>query len=472
MEEEKFREELQQALSKKQEWYNSECLQELLSQYRLMHSCVRNLYECFVKKSLIVPDPYRLDKKISEIIVPDSTPFAESDIANIFGERFSDYETMLDFICTYFRFSTENFTLQNVKKLLDFNRVFEWDDLSMNNAKMNTRALAITVNSAKNGAPSVVQSMINDSVAKCSQAIKVVNKILNELGVFQRELYKGGLRKDLFEHPDFNKEKASESAEAELAEIKRLYTKVTGKKTFYNDLVNEIIEEDHGPDKERKQAAVLEKLAIRNSSKPTEKKRSGPDTKEMLMQAIFSLGAIAPTLIQLHGKLLENFNLLFQKKSTFFNKLISAIKKAFHMKEKERFCQLPVKDAKTGVERVQKINVNEFLTDLVHKERIYNGIGMKAVEYHKINSSNEDAILSFLNKQISEMQSIFVIINSLDSYFKKEIQLEFKAHLKGMQIELSALRNSIINANKKRSDYVSFKEEAEQMQKLGISNNA
>ena len=142
------------------------------------------------------------------------------------------------------------------------------------------------------------------------------------------------------------------------------------------------------------------------------------------------------------------------------------------MKEKERFCQLPVKDAKTGVERVQKINVNEFLTDLVHKERIYNGIGMKAVEYQKINSSNEDAILSFLNKQISEMQSIFVIINSLDSYFKKEIQLEFKAHLKGMQIELSALRNSIINANKKRSDYVSFKEEAEQMQKLGISNNA
>ena len=100
MEEEKFRQELQAALSKKQEWYNSECLQELLSQYRLMHSCVKNLYECFVKKSLIVPDPYRLDKKISQIVVPESTPFAESDISNVFGERFSNYETMLDFICT------------------------------------------------------------------------------------------------------------------------------------------------------------------------------------------------------------------------------------------------------------------------------------------------------------------------------------------------------------------------------------
>ena len=471
MEEEKFRQELQAALSKKQEWYNTECLQQLLGEYRLMHSCVKNLYECFVKKSLIVPDPYRLDKKISEIVVPESTPFSESDISNVFGTRFSDYETMLDFICTYFRFSTENLTLANVKKLIDFNKVFEWDDLSMNNSRMNTRALAITINNAKNGAPNVVQSMINDSVAKSGQAVKVIGKMLSELAVFQKELYKGGLRKDLFEHPDFDKAKAAESPEAELAEIKRLYTKVTGKKNFYNDLVNEIIEEDHGPDKDSRQEAVLERLAIKNITKAEEKKKTGPDTKEMLMQAILAVGAIAPTITQLHSKLDENFILLYQKKSTFFNRLIAALKKALNLKEKERICMLPVKDAKSGIERTQKIVVNDFLADLQRKERIYNGIALKGAEYNKINASNEDAVLGFLNKQISEMQSIFVIINALDGYFKKEISTDLKVKVKGMQIELSALRNSIINANKKRSEYASFKEESEQMRKLGISNN-
>ena len=471
MEEENFREALQQALSQKQEWYNSECLQELLSQYRLLHTCVKNLYEGFVKKSLIVPDPYRLDKKISEIVVPDSSPFAESDIPNVFGSRFSDYETMLDYICTYFRFSTETFTLQNVKKLLDFNKVFEWDDLSMNNSRMNTRALAMTVNSAKNGAPNVVQSMINDSVAKSAQAAKAIGKMLTELGVFQRELYKGGLRKDLFEHPDFNKAKAAESAEGELAEIKRLYTKVTGKKTFFNDLVNEIVEEDHGPDKEAKQAAVLEKLAIKNTSKQEAKKKAGPDTKEMLMQAVLAVGATAPTLIQLHGKLAENFDVLFTRKASLWNKLRALLRKAFNLKEPERTCQLPVKDGKTGVEKIQKINVTEFMSELGKKERVFNGIGTKGNEYHRIETANEDAILSFVNKQISELQSEFVIINSLDAYFKKEVASEFKARVKGMQIELSALRNSIINANKKRSEYVSYKEETEQMKKLGITDN-
>ena len=471
MEEYNFDAELQAALSKKQEWYNSESLQELLNEYRLMHTCVKNLYECFVKKSLIQPDPYRLDKKISEIVVPESSHFSESEIPKVFGARFSDYETMLDFICTYFRFSTENFSIQSVKKLLDLNKVFDWEDLSMNSSRMNTRALAMTINNAKTNSPNVVQSMINDSVAKCTQSSVVISKMLNELGVFLRELFKGGLRKDLFEHPDFDKAKAAESAEAEQAEIRRLYTKVTGKKTMYTDLIAEIVEEDHGPDKERKQAAVLDRLAIKGTSKVEKKKADGPDTKEMLMQAIMALGAMSPTLTQLHAKLGENFTLLYQKKNTFFNKLMAALRKVFHIAEKERVCNLPVKDAKTGTERIQKINVNDFLTDLSRKERVYNGIGMKGIEYQKINASNEDAILAFVNKQISEVQSIFVIINSLDAYFKKEVDTEFKVKVKGMQIELSALRNSIINANKKRGEYASFKEEHAQMQKLGLADN-
>ena len=472
MEVDNFVNELQTEKKKKQEWYNSVRLQEMLMQYRLMYTCVKNLFENFVKKSLIVPDPYRLDKKISGIVVPETSEFAESEIAKVFGERFSNYETMLDFICTYFRFSMENFTIQKVKQLLDLNKVFEWDNLSSNSTRMNTRALAMVVSNAKKGAPNVVQSMINDSLDKCAQSTGEINNILTELSVFLRELYKGGLRRDLFDHPDFDKAKAAESSEAELAEIKRLYTKVTGKKNFYTDLVNEIIEEDHAPDKDRRRAAVLERLQIKESSKSvTEKKAAGPDTKEMLMQSVLAFGATAPTLAQLISKLSDNIELLYKTKSTFFSKLICALKKAFHISEKERICNLVIKDSKTGAERTQKIKIKEFMSDLSRKERIYNGIATKGIEYSKIQSSSEDAILSFVNKQISELQTLFVVINAFDAHFKQEVATEFKTGIKGMQIELSALRNSIINANKKRSEYASYKEEAAQMQKLGIADN-
>ena len=191
----------------------------------------------------------------------------------------------------------------------------------------------------------------------------------------------------------------------------------------------------------------------------------------MLMQAVLAVGATAPTLTQLHTKLAENFDLLYERKATFLNRLIAALKKALNLKEKERVCMLPIKDAKTGAERIQKVKVIEFLADLSKKEHIYNGIAVKGNEFNKISAAGEDAVLSFVNKQISELQSVFVIMNSLDAYFKNEVQAEFRARVKGMQIELSALRNSIINANKKRSEYASYKEESEQMKKLGIADN-
>jgi hypothetical protein len=79
-------------------------------------------------------------------------------------------------------------------------------------------------------------------------------------------------------------------------------------------------------------------------------KKAGPDTKEMLMQAVMAIAACAPTIIQLHAKLSENFEVLFTRKATFWNKLMALIIKAFNLKEKERSCELPIKDAKTGVE--------------------------------------------------------------------------------------------------------------------------
>ena len=471
MEESNFSQELKIAINKKQEWFNTTRLQDLLNEYRLMNTCFHNLYDVLTKKNIIIPDPYRLDKRITEIFVPETGPYSESDLAKVMGMRFSDFDLMMDYLCTYFRFTIETISIPTVKKLLDLNKTFDWENLSSNSTKPNTRGFSSLIATAKMGAPSVIQSMLNDCVGKCIQTAGEINKILNELGVFLREHYKGEIRKDIFEHPEFSKEKAYSSPEAEMAEIKRLYPKVIGKKPFYNDLIAEIISEDQGADKERAQKAVFAHLQIKENAKNAAKKKVGPNTKEMLMATVATLGGIAPTLNQLHLKLDENFKILYTKKETFFSKLGKLLKKAFHLKEKEKICNLPVKDQKTGLEKIVKLNVADFLTDLTHKEKIYTGIGNKGVEFSKIEAANEDAILIFVNKQISEVQSDFTIINALDAYFKNSVDELSKAKVKGMQIELSALRNSIVNANKKRGEYASFREESEQMKKLGLNAN-
>lgn len=471
MEDNVFREQLQELIKAKMLWFNTERLQELISQYRLLQTCVGNMFDMFSKKSIIVPDPYRLDKRISNITVPESSSFTEAETAKVFGTRFSDYNTMLDYICTYFRFSVENITIPQIKKLVELNNYFEWGNLSSNNPKCNTRALAMCISAARSGAPSVVQSMLNDSTTKSAQAAKEINNILNELGQFQREVYKAEVRKDICEHPDFDSGKAYSSPEQELAEFKRLYTRVMGKRVFYNDLISEIIEEDQSQNKEKRRNDLLAKLQITKKQTKIETVIKNSDSKELLMTVILTIAAFAPTLSQLHSKLSDNFTVFFTKKNSFINKLIALLKNTFHIKEKDRICYVTVVNPKTGEEKSQKVNATDFLLDIAKKINIYTGIGNRGPEYSKIESSSEDAILTFVNKQISEVQSFFTTINALDSFFKKEVDLLNRSKIKGMQIELSALRNSLINANKKRGEYASTKEEEEQMKKLGIKEN-
>ncbi len=463
-----FTNQLEVALMAKQAWFNTDRLQKMLEQFRLLFTCVRNLNEVLIKRSLIQPDPYKLESRISEIATIETSPFTENEDANVLGKRFSDYEMMLDFICTYFRFSVENINVSRIKILMDLIDAFDWTNLSSNNSKSNTRALATALTKARLNAPSVTISLINDSQEKCSKCCNFIKSYLTELADFQKELYKGNLRKDLFEHPDFDRKKAFSSADAELAEIKRLYVKTTGKKTFYTDLVQEIISEDQGPDKDALRQKLLSKLEIKIQETRKETKTVNPH--DLIMSAVFSLGVLGSILGQISVKLSDNFNLLFFVRKTLFSKFMDALKKALGIKDKERSCTIIVTDQQSGAKTSQTIQVNSLLAQLNKLAHIYSGIAAKGNEYNKVNAAKEDDVLIFLNKQIQENQRLFTIINALDEHFKSHVDITQRSKVKGLKIDLSSYRNAIIAVNKKRGEYVSAKEEIEQMRKLGVVN--
>lgn len=464
-----FAEQFEDAVTKKQKWFDAELLPATLDAYRLLYVCVKTINDNLVKKSIIIPDPYKLDKRISEVVVPESDAFSDQDIPEVIGERLSNYEVMLDFVCNYYRFNVENLPVSKIKLLLDLNKCFQWDSLNTNSSHPNTRGLATAISDAKINAPSVTLSMYNDSAEKCAKTSALIAKNLAELAAFQREYYKCSIRREVFTHPDFKKDEAYSSVGNEVAEIKRLFGKVFGKKPFYTDLVTEIANEDQAEDKITLQEKVLAKLGIAETKKKPEKK--GVDSKELLMGSVVALGGISPILSQLYIKLTENFDLLFYVKKTFIRKLLANLRKALSMPDKERSCTIPVIDQKTGNKSMVKIKVNELMDELESKKRVYAGLAAKGTEYTKVASASETAILTFVNKQISENQTLFTNINALDDYFKTNVEVLLRPKVKGMKIDLSSYRNAIINVNKKRGEYVSLREESDQMRKLGIAGN-
>ncbi len=463
-----FTKELQEALNNKQEWFNNEELKKLLDQYRLFFTCVKNLYETLLKKSLIIQDPYRMDKRISDIEIPEVSSFLESERATILGSRLSDFENMLDYMCTYFHFSVDNIGFAKIKKLIELNKVFDWTNLTTNSTSANTRALTVLLNNAIDNSPSVTVGVIKTSMEKCGESVKKINTILAEVNDFQREVYKGQLRNDLFEHPEFNKERAFSTKENELAEIKKIYMKIYGKKAFNSELINEIILEDQGQNKEQLQSILLAKLKVENVKVQKEIKKD--NIKENLLSAVTALGALVPIYATIKAKLSEDFSILEENENQKRNKLINLFRKIFNIKNKQMILNIKLTDNKSQHFSEYKVVAVELLNEIEKKIKIYSAVASKGSEAKKISESSEDSILDFLNKHISENQKLYLVINSLDVYFKTNVDVLLKPKLKGLKMELSTLHNSIVNINKKRADYISEKEEKEQMEKLGIQN--
>ncbi|MBP5283527.1 MAG: hypothetical protein J6Y93_02550, partial [Treponema sp.] len=449
------------------QWYDSQAMPAILENYRLLHTCVKNLFESLSKKSLITPDPYKKEKKISDIKSPESTPFTDQERSLVMGMRMSDYESTLDFLCNYYKFSVSNITIGSIKKLVDLNNWIQWTSFTPNSPRIITRSLANMVQTLRTSADTLNTSLLNDSISKASRAMGEINAALKEYTDFQKELYKGNIRKHVFESPNFSMEKAMASATDEMANIKKCFASAMGKTPFYNDLVEDIIQEDHAQDKEQLQQKVLAKLDIKKEE--TSQKETKVDTKDMLMGAVRVLGAMTPQLIQTFNKIRENHDLLESEHNSFMDKLKKALKKAFNLPEKPTVYTVTIVEQSTDTRRTEKVNYQNFIADIASRSRRYQSVTAKGHPgYDKIYSMEETKILDFVNKQIQETQRLITILNALDEYFKSAALPQNKPKVKGIKMEITALKNCLVKSNQHRAEYSAYIEEEQQMKKLGI----
>ncbi len=465
-----FSEQVIKAVDIKTAWYNENVIPKLLEEYRIVHTCTKNLFEILVQRSLVKPDPYKLDKKISQIQSIENGQYVENEKATIIGARFSDYESMLDYICTYYKFSIDNLSIAQIKRFIEFNAGFQWTSFSENNTHPNTRGLANLVADARRGAAAITASSINDIISKCSKSMTAISAMFKDITEYQKENYKCQLRKNIFEHPKFDTSKAFSSPQEEMAAIRKLFPAVMGKEPFYGQLVEEIIKEDQGGDKESLQAALMEKLKVKAVS--SEKKSKQVDTKEILMTAVHTLSGIAPQLATVHTKFEDNYTVLQNEHNSILDKLKQALRKAFNIPEKPVLYSVIIRDTVTNTSRKDKINFHPFMSDIKKKSTFYESFSVKQNPgYKRIESADETKILEFLNRQISDLQKIFILLTALDEFFKQSPQPENRGKIKGIKIELIAMKNIFVTTNQRRAEYISYIEEQEQMRKLGITND-
>lgn len=458
------------AVDERTVYYNSEVLPQLLEKYRQIHTCVQNIIDFLIQKSIIKPDPYKLEKNISGVELISNEQYQDSERALVIGTRLSDYEGILDFICNYYKFSIENTGFASIKKFVEFNKTFDWHSFSVTNTSPNTRGLATLFAEAKQGSTALSATAISDNIVKCDNTTKEINLILKDLSDFQKEVYKAFVRKNVFESPKFNAEKANESIPSEIAEIKKTFPTLEKKQPYYTALIEEIAKEDLSPQKEKLQTELLSKLEMKQEKKEVKTKQI--DTKEILMSAVHALSGLGPQLQTVMDKITENKIVLQTEHQSFFDKLIQKLRKLFNLAEPQIIYNVSITDSTTGTVTREKININDFLDDLSKRISMYNSFSLKTLpSYQKIESNPPDKILEFLNKQVADAQRLLVQIAALDTYFKDVAEPDSKKLIRGMKMELTTMKNTLINTKQHRGDYILLVEEQAQMKKLGIEND-
>ncbi|WP_428769679.1 hypothetical protein V1L52_11155 [Treponema sp. HNW] len=464
-----FENDLYSAAESKSAWLDSIGLPKLVDEYRNYRSVFNTVLSLLLKKGFIETDPYKVDKKITDIKIPEKDDFQENDRTAAFSIRLSEYESTLEFLCNYFKFSVETLTMDTIKKLIQLNNYISWNSLMSASAKNDSRRLGEIFATIKSSSDPLSTSVLNDSTNFISKSLARINTMLKEITEFQKEMYKVQVRKKVLDSAAFAAKKTSFNSGNGLHMIKEHFASAMGKQPFYTELIEEIVKEETSPDKERRQDAVLSKLRMQDQEK--EKKRPEVNTKKLLLSAVQLFGALAPQYTQAAPKIEENHYILQSEHTGFWEKLKAAFRKAFNIPEKPIEYKIKLTDNSTQTVKTETVNYSSFIDNLMKRTRLYASFAVsQSPNLYKLAEMDENFIFDYLQRQLSECYNLQLQMEGLDEFFKTAANAANRSKIKGIQIELTSLKNTLIKINQRKAEYASYIAEQIQLQKLGIQN--
>ncbi|MFI3257239.1 MAG: hypothetical protein R3Y36_02950 [Spirochaetales bacterium] len=458
-----FKTVLYEAAEKKMHWTDSVLLPQLLENYRIYHTLIQNIISMLEKKKLIVPDPYKHDKKITDIAIPSQDDFTENEAANIFGTRFSEYESMLEFLCNYMQFTLEGLTLARIKTLFQLNAYISWSTLFNTTNEKNTRVLSEMLLSVKNGTDTLSTGLLNNMISQAVKIIDCINDDLKTVLDIQKALYKVAVRKNILDNSAFTK-KEHNSSDA-FDEIKKLFPSLMKRQKFYTDLIQEVVQEEFGSSKERLRKTLLSKFSV--EEKQHEEKVNTVDTRELLFKTVRSFSELSAYFDIIVQKLNENHNLLNNVQRSAWDRFVLALRSAFGLSGKTVEYKIKITDSYTQTEKYETIDYDKFISGIMQRSKLFTLLNAKTNPVcQKLEKESNDDVLEFVQKKVSECQSLYITLTGLDAFFKSEVAPADRLKVKGLIMELDGIKNAVIKINKRKAEYVSAADMEEQMRKL------
>ncbi|MDR2150169.1 MAG: hypothetical protein LBO67_05020 [Spirochaetaceae bacterium] len=450
---------LSAALDIRQDWIEQSILDKMNAALHTFRSSFSAMYALYLKKGLINEDPYKEETRVNDLIPLKTNNFPETERTEQLSIRLSVYDNQIDFLVNFCQITSDFLTIERIKRILALVKYIDWCHLSTESDSATTRGVAEITNQIRRGTDSMVQHIMQDSIAALNKASIDIISILKTVSDFRRELYKYDVRVGL-------KDKLPEQGPVSSAQIKTWMAGALASEPFYPDLIEELIKEDYASNSASLQEAVLSSLAVvsTNVVKESEKKKEEPESpKLLLIDGILVLASVAPTLGDIAIKINTNKLLLEHKKVGVFVKLTRLLRQAFNKEPQALIYQLHFVDKLKGITVREEIDFTLFCADMEKKTKNLLSITGRANPHEALEAMPDEKLIGFLEKNIKDIQGLHKILGALDEYFKANIDSDDRSKIRGIKPELATIKNVFVKATQKYHDYKAQKEENEWM---------
>ena len=449
-----FQAELSAALQKKARRLNDDLLPLVEDNFHLFQSLFNNLYSILYRKSLIQEDPYQYERAVQEVVLPSREPIAESEKLETLSRRLSEFRNQLEFLNSSYQFNLEFLNLERLKLLSGLVRYIDWSEMMTASPDANTSVMAEVLGRIKLGADKISAGIVTDGSAQLAEVAGRIQEGLKEASAWQREQYKLELRRRVFARLEPALPKLAQGGkEQALARLQKAFRELVPDRAFHADLVLEALAEDYSEDGPRLREEVLARMAV--AEPKTAPKAPTVDYKALLLEAVRLLLPARLHLSEALVKLESNRQSLAARPKGFFAWLRSLFSRKHAASEVMEIRQL---DSSTGASRTTQVNFPDFSDKVRKKVSLLEALTSPANPASlRLQASTEEEINEFLNKTLADLQHFYRLMEGLDAHFKAAAK-----QVKGVRIELAAVKNSLVRAGNQRHEYVVRKEEAQQ----------
>ena len=461
-----FAEELSEILNRRRVYLEEKRLPALSEQFRIYHTAYRGIFNVLLKKGLVAEDPYKSAQRISDVALPTDTTFLEHERDEQLSIRLAEFDNQLDFLNNYSQFTFEYLDLKRLKVLAGLAGYIKWAQLTPTAAHPLTRALAQVLTKLRGGGDGLSLGIVTDNHNQLIKTANTIIRILREIGDFQRERYKLEVRERVLPQIELDPASTGDRQEQVLQAVRRAIAVHMPGRPYIGELVLEILDEEHGHDRQEARQAVLDRLRVEE-----ETQQAGVQQElntAVLFEALRTMAAGGRYIESAIHKQRDNYALLAARPQSLRERVRRWVERTIRQVKPSSALTIEYIDDKTSTVHHERIEFEPFCEEGLRRARLLGGVQSRmGAGYKKLQQAPERQVFRFANRQLEELFLLHRRLEALETYFRSELPREHRAKLRSAQQELEALHGYLIRANKKKHDYIARVEEAEQLRRLG-----